>query len=83
MSAESAGPYLILVAFWQETDDTAAIAEAVSSKRFPPPEGWPLGAVVAFRREVATGSQFLRDLRRFDLAECDPNNDPRPSLSDD
>lgn len=63
------GPYLIIAAFWQDTDDTDAIAAAVNREKFPGPDGWPRGAVVAFRREVARSSAFQRDLARFDLDE--------------
>jgi hypothetical protein len=68
----SDGPYLIVAAFWQDDDTTDAVAAAVSREKFPQPDGWPRGAVVAFRREVATGRRFLADLARFDLAELDP-----------
>jgi hypothetical protein len=63
------GPYLILAAFWQEDDNTDAVAEAVKQERFPRPPGYSAGAVVAFRREVADSPGFRRDLGRFDLAE--------------
>jgi hypothetical protein len=68
----SAGPYLIVAAFWQDDDNTEAVAEAVSREKFPQPDGWPRGAVVSFRREVATDRHFLADLARFDLAELAP-----------
>jgi hypothetical protein len=65
----SQGPYLILAAFWQEDDNTDAVAEAVKQERFPRPPGYSAGVVVAFRREVADSPGFRRDLRRFDLDE--------------
>lgn len=64
-----AGPYLIIAAFWQATDNTDEVARAVRQKKFPPVEGWPHGAVISFRREVAESPSFQRDLSRFDLAE--------------
>ncbi len=67
MSAE--GPFLIIAAFWQDTDNTPEVAEAVSHKKFPEPEGWPRGAVVAFRREVAQSFAFADTLRQLDLDE--------------
>jgi hypothetical protein len=66
------GPYLILAAFWQDEDNTEEIAKAVAREKFPDPEGYPRGAVVAFRHEIATGYRFLNDLARFDLAELNP-----------
>lgn len=66
------GPYLVLAAFWQDADNAAEVADAVGRVRFPQPDGWPRGAVVAFRREVATSPRFLADLARFDLADLDP-----------
>lgn len=63
------GPYLALVAFWQDDPDTDKIAEAVREQDFPSTEGFPRGKVVAFRYEVANSVGFRRDLRRLDLAE--------------
>jgi hypothetical protein len=68
----SPGPYLILAAFWQEADNTDEVAAAVSRAKFPQPEGYPRGVIVAFRREVAASAPFQRDLARFDLAELKP-----------
>jgi hypothetical protein len=68
----SQGPYLVLVAFWQDDPDVAAVAEAVSREKFPQPHGYPHGSVVAFRREVAAGYSFQHDLARFDLAGLEP-----------
>jgi hypothetical protein len=67
--AESLGPYLIIAAFWQEDDNTDAVAEAVKQEAFPRPPGYSAGAVVAFRHEVADSLGFRRDLGRFDLEE--------------
>jgi len=69
MDRVSAGPYLIMAAFWLADDDTDAVAEAVSQAVFPRPPGYPVSAVVAFRHEVADSFLFRRDLERFDLAE--------------
>jgi hypothetical protein len=44
----------------------------VSRAKFPQPEGYPRGVIVAFRREVAASAPFQRDLARFDLAELKP-----------
>jgi hypothetical protein len=63
------GPYLILAAFWLESGDTEAVAEAVRIATFPVPPGYPRGAVVAFRRAVAEAPTFQRDLARFNLAD--------------
>ncbi len=63
------GPYLIIAAFWQDTDNTDEVADVLRCADFPPPDGWPRGAIVAFRREVAQSYDFRRDLRRFDLDE--------------
>lgn len=63
------GPYLIIAAFWQEDDNTDAVAEAVKQSEFPRPAGYSAGAVVAFRRGVADAYDFRRDLARFHLAE--------------
>jgi hypothetical protein len=64
------GPYLIIAAFWQATDDTDAVAEALrESNGFPTPEGYSRGAVVAFRHEVADSLLFRHDLGRFNLEE--------------
>jgi hypothetical protein len=65
----SEAPYLVVVAFWQETAATDAIAEAVSSEHFPRPDGFARGCVVTFRREVATEPSFRRNLARFQLTE--------------
>lgn len=63
------GPFLIVAAFWSDHDITDEVAEAVSHRRFPEPDGWPRGAVVAFRREVATSHHFRQTLRLLDLLE--------------
>lgn len=68
----SAGPYLILAAFWSAEDVTDAVAEALHRDKFPGAEGYPRGAVVSFRREVATQPAFLHDLGRFDLSDLRP-----------
>lgn len=73
----SEAPYLVVVAFWQETAATDAIAEAVSSDRFPRPDGYRRGAVVTFRRDVALDSGFRRNLERFNLTE--PYDDLEPA----
>lgn len=65
----ASGPYLIIAAFWQDEDNTDAVAEAVKQAKFPRPTGYSAGAVVAFRREVADSVAFRRDLAKFDLSE--------------
>jgi hypothetical protein len=67
--ARPKGPYLIIAAFWQDEDNTDAVAEAVRMAKFPRVPGYSNGAVVAFRCEVADSFEFRRDLERFDLAE--------------
>ena len=63
------GPYLIIAAFWQAKPNTDEVAAAVLREKFPVPDGYPRGQVVAFRREVATSYEFQRELRRLDLTE--------------
>jgi hypothetical protein len=65
----SAGPYLILAAFWLAEDETDRVAAALPRSTFPGPTSWPRGAVVSFRFEVADSPAFRRDLARLDLAE--------------
>lgn len=66
---DAKGPFLILAAFWVDDDDTDAVAHAVRRELFPPPAGFPRGAVVSFRYEVANSVGFRRDLARLDLDE--------------
>lgn len=75
------GPYLIIAAFWQETDNTDEVAAAIPRSMFPEPDGWPHGQVVAFRREIATSLEFRRDLRRFDLDELNATPSEREAVS--
>ncbi len=63
------GPFLILAAFWQHTDNTDEVADVLRESDFPTPEGFSRGAVVAFRYEVANSFEFRRDLGRLDLDE--------------
>lgn len=73
----SAGPYLVVVAFWQETADVDAIANALRSEVFPRPEGYEHGAGVTFARAVATEAGFRRTLGLFDLSDVFQGVDPR------
>ena len=69
-------PYLIVAAFWSDTDIVDEVADAVGADVFPRPEGLR-GAVVSFRYEVADDFGFQRLMERLDLREV---NDRRPGL---
>lgn len=63
----TAGPYVILAAFWSPDDVTDEVAAAL--RAFPTPDGYSRGAVVSFRREVAESPAFRRELALFDLED--------------
>jgi hypothetical protein len=62
-------PYLIVAAFWSDTDVVDEVAEVVSHDHFPRPEG-RRGAVVSFRNEIADRPDFKHVLERLDLREA-------------
>jgi hypothetical protein len=64
----SKGPYLIVGAFWSDTDVTDEVADAISADVFPRAEG-RLGAVVSFSEATAQLPGFARVMDRLDLAE--------------
>lgn len=72
----SAGPFLIVAAFWQDTEDLDAVCEAISPEKFPRPDGYR-GAVVSFRLDVADATDFRHTMKRLQLAEV---NDRRPGF---
>ena len=66
---EYAGPFLIIAAFWQASDNTADVAHAIRSELFPGVDGYK-GAVVSFRQDRGPDEfDFQRMMERLDLEE--------------
>jgi len=75
--SDAKAPYLIVAAFWSDTDVTDDVTAALNHEVFPRAPG-RRGAVVSFKFATADRPDFRRVMERLGLAEV---NDHRPGFT--